>query len=181
MVYIVGIAGVFAGIALHYISRGHRYPGSFRQHLRRTLMDSFRILVLLGSLLGLLGLAVTGFGPACIGHELEGYFLMMHVSAGGFFAFMIGLLALTRAEDNRIGKYRYSEHPLMYWQSGYFWLFLASSLLSLVTIIVSMTKVFGTDGQEFLAGLHPVFALLAFVSGIVYFYLIFLGNRTNKR
>jgi len=203
IVSIIVFLVTFAGIAVRHIA----LPSGPVEHRRRvgilkklvyllTLLFLEQRLSLLGKLKKLLYLlalfcfvvlAVTGFYPALVlGKELSGYLLMVHVTAGGVFAFCLAILALSWAH-----QYRFNENDWPWLQSlirrearkkflpetsdlvrkAAFWLIVLLALPVLLSTALSMFALFGTAGQHFLADTHRYSALAFALAAIVHTYL----------
>ena len=111
----------------------------------------------MGFALSLLYLALSGvIGWMCGG--MTGWWLVLHMVAGGCLAGSAALLAVFRAFDRtkKLGQ-------------GIFWLFwLVCAVGTVFTAVMPMMTVYGGDGQEFLLWSHRLFALaFAAVSGLV--------------
>ena len=122
-------------------------------------------LVVAVGLLSFLTLAVTGFLPYFfLGGIVSGYWLIVHVTAGGFFSACAAGWAALYAERNLFCSGRLTAKLC-------FWVVVALSLLVISSVLLSMFKLFGTDWQKFLLQTHlySTMALSLFV--IAYFYL----------
>ncbi len=111
----------------------------------------------MGFVLSLVYLALSGvIGWMCGG--MTGWWLVLHMVAGGCLAGCAALLAVFRAFDRtkKLGQ-------------GIFWLFwLVCAVGTVFTAVMPMMTVYGGDGQEFLLWGHRLFALaFAVVSGLV--------------
>jgi hypothetical protein len=135
-------------------------------------------------------LAVTGFIPVIFGIHLTGVLLIIHVTVAPFFVlslmFTILLWAHHKQFDIRDFEYVFGNNPTnrlgvqknLLWQKVGFWSFLVFSIPAILSIILGMYPLFGTDGQENLLDVHRYSVLiLMFISG---FYLI-LKIRTARQ
>lgn len=105
-----------------------------------------RNLAYLMMLLGAAGLAATGLGTLFFSKTaITGWVLMMHVGCAPLFAVGLAGVALTWA--GRANGLR-------------FWLVVACGLVVLLTGVLPMTPLCGTDGQRLLASVHLFSALL---------------------
>ncbi len=151
------------------------------------LIGALRKLVFLLALLCFAVLVVTGFVPVIIlNKSITGYWLMVHATAAPVFAACIAILALLWADRNRLDK--------NYWpwlnrilnrqpksttppEKGElkmkicFWLVLVLSLPVILSAVLSMFPLFGTDWQQLLLVLHRYSTLLLSLFSIVYLYL----------
>ena len=145
----------------------------------------------LAFLLGLLSFTVlllTGFVPMLLGGRLEGYWLMLHATFAPVFIACVAAVVVTGAHQYRLLK-KDSEHLVDLCQHRKtntacwltdcsaaakvgFWLLAALSLPVTLTMVLSMTPLFGTDWQEFLFHLHRWFALAFALAALVELYLL---------
>jgi hypothetical protein len=122
-------------------------------------------LVVAVGLLSFLTLAVTGFLPYFFfGGKVSGYWLIVHVTAGGFFSACTAGWAVLYAERNLFG-------------SGWtrakfcFWAVVVLSLLVILSVLLSMFKLFGTDWQKILLQTHLYGTMVLSLFVIAYLYL----------
>jgi hypothetical protein len=129
------------------------------------MISFLKKLVVIFGLLSFLTLAVTGFLPYFFfGGIISGYWLIIHVTAGGVFSACAAGWAVLYAERNLFG-------------SGWtrakvcFWGIVVLSLLVILSVLLSMFKFFGTDWQKFLLQIHlyGTAALSLFVIAYLYF------------
>ena len=117
--------------------------------------------------LSLIALGATAFlGATLRGCGLTGYLILIHVGCGATVAAgLVGLLVL-RAEQYRFGSVsaRFTEV-----QKACFWIVAASVLVLMSSILFSMLRITGTDGQRLVVEVHRYAALAALVASIVYF------------
>jgi len=194
IVSIIGFIITFVGIAFHYAVL--RPPSGdlvrTKQQLRRRgilgILDVLKKLVYLLTLLCFVVLAVNGFYPSLIlGKPISGYWLMLQVTAGGVFACCLAFLAMMWAQHCRFNgsDWQWLQHILR-WQTASkklpperfrpgqkiaFWLIVLLALPVILSIVLSMFGLFGTDAQEFLLHLHRYSALLLVMAGVVFIYL----------
>ena len=122
-------------------------------------------------------LVLTGFYETLTSAGMmHGYPLMLHMAAGGAFAFFLIILILHRAESCWIGLHP-SEcenpprfHPL---QKFCFWVLVFLSLVLILTAVLAMYPLMGTGEQYLLLDLHRYAALGALVVAVIYVYLGF--------
>ena len=55
-----------------------------------------------------------------------------------------------------------------------FWVFLCAGLIAMLTMLVSMLPLFGSDGLEVLADIHRYAGLLAVITLFIHFYCVLL-------
>ena len=159
---------------------------------RYSILDILRKLVYFVALLCFVALAINGFYPSLIlGKPISGYWLMLQVTAGGVFAGCLAVLAVMWAHRCRFDKSDWQQvrrlirrkigessnlgqKPLgsALFAKICFWLIILLALPLILSIVLSMFTLFGTDGQEFLLQLHRYSALLLVLVAIVHTYLI---------
>ncbi|MHC4618784.1 MAG: hypothetical protein ACYTEQ_13655 [Planctomycetota bacterium] len=160
-----------------------------------SLLGKLKKLVYLLAMLCTVVLAVTGFYPVLIlGEHISGYLLMIHVTAGGVFAFCLVILALTWAHS-----FRFNENDWPWLTSLVrrelqtntllpktpdllrkicFWLLIIVALPLMLSVVLSMFPLFGTAGQNLLADTHRYSTLAFAVIAIIHTYLV-IGTRTS--
>jgi len=150
---------------------------------RFSFLDVLRKLVYLLALLCFVVLAINGFYPAVVlGERISGYYLMLQVTAGGVFAACLAVLVLMWAHRCRFDKSDWQQLRRLIWREAgesselgqkiCFWLIIFLALPVILSIVLSMFPLFGTDGQEFLLQLHRYSVLLFALVVIVHTYLI---------
>jgi len=168
----------------------------FEQKL--SLLGILKKLVFLLALLCFVVLAVTGFYPLLILNEhISGYLMMIHATFSPVFAICLAVLAVMWASRCRLDK---SDCPLLQrilrrftglkipceppCRSLFlglkitFWLIVLLALPLILSIILGMFPLFGTEGQEFLLAAHRYTALVFALVAIVHIYLLI---RTQMR
>ena len=194
IVSIIGFIITSVGIAFHYMVL--RSPSGdlvrTKQRLRRQgilgILDILKKLVCLLTLLCFVVLAVTGFYPSLIlGKGLSGYLMMLHVTAAPVFAGCLAFLTLMWAyhccfNENdwqqlqhflrrETASKKLPSERFRLGQKIAFWLIVLLALPVILSIVLSMFGLFGTDAQEFLLHLHRYSALLLVMAGVVFIYL----------
>lgn len=145
-------------------------------------------LVYLLALLCFVVLVISGFYPVLVhGEHLSGYLLMVHATFAPVFAGCLAVLALMWTDRCRFDKSDWpfqqelpqqeptdkqtgTKHQLG--QKICFWLIIILALPVILSIVLGMFPLFGTQGQEFLLDLHRYSALLLAVVAVVHTYLI---------
>ncbi len=153
-----------------------------------SIVGILRKLVFLLALLCFVVLVVTGFYPVLVwGKHLTGWLLMIHATFSPVFAVCLAILAVMWADRCRFNK---TDCPMLQriihgetatqepaagrcraGQKVCFWLIVLLSLPLILSIVLSMFKLFGTDGQKLLLEVHRYSALFTALAGIVYTYL----------
>jgi hypothetical protein len=145
----------------------------------------------LAFLLGLLSfiiLLLTGFLPLLLGGRLEGYWLMLHMTFAPIFIACAAVVVMTGAERYRLLKkdvehwaqLRSQQHVQnACWLTDCtatpkvgFWLLAAISLPLTLTMAVSMTTLFGTEGQQWLFDAHRWCALAFAAAALCELYVL---------
>lgn len=135
-------------------------------------------LALAGTSISFLYLALSGFYASIVVQSpLQRYLLLGHVSAGIVFATSLVALAVLWAESCRFvqparaGSSASSPipaegRPLSAGKKLFFWCFLAAGLTSALTVLLSMTPLFGTSGMDLLADVHRWSALVSVLAAM---------------
>ena len=122
-------------------------------------------------LIAVVALGATGIGTFLIGSPpMTHWMLMLHVSFAPLFAIGLALVSLTWA-----ARCVRSGAELGCAAKGLFWLILIAGLLVMLSGIVPMTPVFGTDGERAMYFLHRYSAIVLAV--LVLLHLITLSRR----
>ncbi|MBN1846848.1 MAG: hypothetical protein JW810_14275 [Sedimentisphaerales bacterium] len=118
-------------------------------------------------------LALTGFAATLgWGGPMSGYLLMLHCTAAPVFCAATAALALIWAERSRLRPEDWKPASCeIGWGNIFFWLMLLATIPLILSMVVSMLPIFGTEGQEFLYHLHRWSALALLLCGG---YMIFL-------
>jgi len=162
---------------------------------RLSLLGKLKKLAYLLALLCFLVLAVTGFYPALVlGRRICGYLLMLHVTFGGVFAVCLVFLALTwayryrfTAEDwpwlrNVIGRQprgKFLPEGCEAARKTAFWLIVLGALPLMLSVVLSMSVLFGTAGQHLCADTHRYSALGFALAAVVHTYLTVRGEASR--
>ena len=144
-----------------------------------TVLQSARITSYQLVLILFLIMAASGFLPIIIaGGHLNGVLLIIHVTVAPIFCVFYALSIILWAHAQRFQSKDWTyllslkgemknkvdtEIKEMFWQKVYFWLFMLASLPAIISIILSMYPLFGTEGQDFLLQLHRYSTLLMFI------------------
>ena len=133
----------------------------------------FRMLVSALTVLCTVLLAVSGFTASVVlARPMTGYLLLSHVAVGGMFAVCLAATALWWAEAHRAETLEEVDTSgrdggrVSVIRKSFFWCFVAFGFGSTVTVLLSMTPVFGLDSLGVLAELHRWCALLMVMAGI---------------
>jgi formate dehydrogenase subunit gamma len=192
IISIIGIGGALAAIPVHYllIARRAPHPGLGMRGVKR--YNLWERLVHLALLMSFLVLAVTGF-VASIGWNgpMKGYMLMLHTTSGAVFAVSVGCMLVTWAADHAFtqadGRWfrgggcctPVKELPAGRFTGGekvYFWLAGLLTLAALVSMLMSMVPVLGTEGQALMYHVHRWSTLVLVVATIWHAYATTLAK-----
>ena len=130
-------------------------------------------------------LAMTGFLPILfLGKHLTGIMLVLHVTIAPLFALSLASLALLWAHrlrfdaadwrfltGNRQPRSRNKDSLVRFALKTGFWLVLVFSLPLMLTVILELFPLFGTEGEEFLIRSHGYSALLLTLVALIDIYL----------
>ena len=152
------------------------------------LVGVLRRLIYLLALLCFVVLLITGFYPVLVyGEHLSGFLLMLHATFAPVFAACLAVLAVFWADNCRfdknywpwlqralgreaVNKAGVKKYELA--QKMCFWLIVILALPVILSIVLGMFPLFGTDYQKFLLNLHRYSTLLLALAAIVHTYLI---------
>lgn len=178
LVFAVLLGGIGLHLLLFPFSASRRW--TFREIIR-TKIHAFTLLLLeqklslwgrfrkLTLLLGLLSFAVlflTGFGPLFFGCRLAGWLLMIHATFAP--VLMVCLVILAFGWAHAMVFRRTTDIVL----NSCFWILLVLSLPLALSMIFSMFRWFGTDGQHFLLVFHRWCALAFGSFAFLFLYLL---------
>jgi len=180
-------------IAVHYIITA-KAKAQHEKKPRPTgfgaFIDFLRKLAYVFAVVSVLILIITGFVPTIImGKTIYGYWLMLHATFGGVFAVCIAGLAVLSSHNNVLNTQDFpslcglfkSQHDAQSQKSCIrsgkglaklcYWILLAVSVVLILSIILSMFPLFGTDGQELLIAIHRYCGLTFATFAIIHTYL----------
>ncbi len=122
-------------------------------------------------------LCVTGFyHPLLFSRGISGYLLMVHATAAPVFAGCVAVLAVVYAAGNCLTRKDESRITV---RKVCFWLVLVLTLPLVLSILLSMFLIFGTQGQGVLMDLHRYSASAIVLVGIVHTCLL-VRSRADK-
>jgi hypothetical protein len=168
------------------LRRRIRIPREGRRGGKAGKLDNVRRIVTIVSSALLLSLAVTGFLPVLfLGSHLSGMLLVIHVTLAPFFGIALSALALLWAHrlrfdeaDWRIlegaGRRKFPGNDALarFALKVGFWSALLLSLPLMLTVILGLFPLYGTDGEALLIRLHGYSALLLMMTALGELYLI---------
>lgn len=159
---------------------------------KSSLLGALKKLVYLLAIVCFLVLAVTGFYPLLVrGEHISGFLMMIHATFAPVFALCLAILAVTWAGSNRfeaadcpwisrllrrVTRLRIpaDERPwpcsrVLY--KAAFWLLMFLALPLILSIVVSMFHLLGTDWQGTTLALHRWTGLAFMIVAIIHTYL----------
>jgi hypothetical protein len=185
----VALIGTIVVIVVHFVLALIRRPSPPPQRPRWNLWEK---LIYLAFLLCVLDLAITAFYSVLKLDAMEGWFLFVHMVGSGGLVALLPLLAITWAEANRFGSGKRGAPVQQSAEAGRgvsdtdsrfpwiskvaFWIILASGLVTVMTMLLSMLPRFGTDGLHALLDIHRYSGLLLVVATMFHLYGVVLGR-----
>ncbi|MDD4869958.1 MAG: hypothetical protein PHR77_05305 [Kiritimatiellae bacterium] len=132
---------------------------------RYPLLEALIAFAMWASLILLIG---TGFlGATLWGHALCGFTTLIHVGCGALFGVSLALLAVFRAEAyNLAGPDTCGRFSTA--QKVCFWVIAICGLGLIFSMLISMFRILGTDGQHLATQVHKLSALIALLATIIY-------------
>ena len=133
-------------------------------------------------------LALTGFITVIIlGKPISTYLLLIHVSLAPFFAICMATAALIWAPKNSFNKKDWEtfcdlrsskkETKIELWQKVCFWLIIILALPIILSILLSMYPLFGSQIQHSLLTTHRYSTLLFVILLTIYVYLSIIKDK----
>ena len=153
-------------------------------------LHSLQSVVYLVTILAFLIMVITGFISLLFtGGALTGILLMIHVSIAPFISITFAMLVVLFAQSNRfndnditISTEDDGKKKIIYKDSAYlkinFWLIGVFSLPAMVSIILSMFPLLGTEGQIYLLEIHRYSVLI--ISILVIFHIGLLSVNSKQ-
>lgn len=138
-------------------------------------------LVYLGALVSVGGLAATSFYPVLQQGVMRHWWLFAHMFGAGVLVAILPLMAINWAGPSCFQAPRAAEQPHdtphFFWATKLmFWLFLVSGFVVVLTMLLSMLPVFGTDGLYLLLDIHRYSGLIAVITLAFHFYFVLLQS-----
>ncbi len=188
---------------------GPRCPGTGAVHVlslllieqRSSLLGALKKLCYLVAVVCFLVLAITGFWPTLVrGEHISGFLMYIHATFAPIFALCLAILAITWAGSNRfvaadcpwlqrllrrVTRLRVptDDRPWRCSLAVYklaFWAILFLSLPLILSIVVSMFHLLGTDWQHLTLALHRWTSLVFAIAVIVHTYLAIRLRMTSQ-
>ena len=133
-------------------------------------------------------MAISAFIPIILfGDSLNGIFLLVHVSAAPLFSLFLAILVILFAHSNRFNNndvdLSNKKKTFIFNQIGYikvtFWLIVLFSIPTMISVILSMFPLFGTEGQLYLLEIHRYSTLIVLILVILHSGLITVNHKLN--
>jgi len=158
---------------------------------RSSLLGALKKLAYLVSLVCFLVLAITGFWPVLVrGEHISGYLMMIHATFAPVFALCLAIVAVTWAGENRLTvadcpwilrllrrttRLRVPANDqagpcFLLVQKATFWLLMVLALPLILSIIVSMFHILGTEWQYLTMAIHRWTGLAFAIVAIIHTY-----------
>jgi len=159
------------------------------------LLQTMRIISYQLTLISFVLLALTAFLPILIfGGHLSSFPLILHVTIAPVFCLTLALSAVFWAHSQRLFssdwpnfKSRFIQQVcslkegIASWQKVYFWLFILISIPAILSIVLGMYPVFGTEGQATLIVIHSYSTLFLFIVATFHtFGLMAVSDKKSK-
>jgi hypothetical protein len=183
----VALIGTVVVIVVHFLLVLITRPSLPRSGARWNLWEK---LLYLGLLVCVVDLAATAFYSVLQFGSMSGWFLFVHMFGAGALVALLPLITITWAESNRFGRgqqptreqprakdrsHELDEAPQFLWLSKLaFWIILASGLVTVMTMLLSMLPLFDTEGLHGLLDIHRYTGLLLVVATMFHFYGVLL-------
>jgi hypothetical protein len=176
---------ILSGIRNAFILRQTGAGGSLPRTLGGVRTSSYLLALLLAAVL-----ATTGFLQVIItGSHLTGTLLLIHIVAAPLFALTLAAASLLWSHDQQV---REQDLPVLHGlvttgtvtgSSGLatlarllYWLVLVLALPLMLSIILSLYPLFGTEGETTLIGLHGYSALALVAVTLLHSYILILQS-----
>jgi len=155
----------------------------------QTNLNLFKRFFYLTTLFLFLLMAVSAFIPVLLGNTLSDIFLLVHVTVAPLFSIFIAILIILFAHSNRLTKddvmENSEEQKIKFNQKGYlkviFWLVALFSVSAMISIVLNMFPIFGTEGQVYLLDVHKYSTLLLLLLVIFHSGLITVNSKQNLK
>jgi hypothetical protein len=149
----------------------------------------FKSFIYISTLILFLIMALSALIPVFIGIHLSDIFLLVHVTVAPLFSVFTAILIVLFAHSNRFNKDDLvkdsDEKKYKISQSGYikvmFWLFALFSASAMISIVLNMFPLFGTEGQDYLLDVHKYSTLFLLLLVIFHSGLIMVNSNQNLK
>jgi ABC-type multidrug transport system fused ATPase/permease subunit len=131
-------------------------------------------------------MAISAFIPVLIGSNLSDIFLLTHVTVAPLFSVLLAISIVLFAHSNKFSKNDFeirdgqeSKLNLKGYLKVIFWLFALFSVSAMLSIVLSMFPILGTEGQVLLLDVHKYSTLLLLLLVIFHAGLITANSKQN--
>jgi hypothetical protein len=163
---ILAFLGLAASVPLQLRARRRAFAGIAGYAPRLSWLER---IAYLATLLGVLILALTALIPNVLaGIHAGSWLLYLHVAAAPIFAIGIVLLAVLWA-DRRQYNPTPGNQEIDCTMKAIFWTMLLAALLTILSVALAMTTLFGSHGQIVLIDIHRYSSLALFVLAVLHF------------
>jgi len=169
----VGLAAAVAGVLVHRLAVRGPSPSAEAPDGRGRLVKLLARLGWLSAAASAAVLAGTGFWEVLVRNEsLRGYLLMVHVSGGGVFAAALAVVVVLEA-----GRHRFEPgdgqrgRRLHGGRKFCFWAVAVLSIPAILSLVLSMLRLFGSTAQQYLLETHRYSTLGLTMAGVWLAYL----------
>jgi hypothetical protein len=167
------LAATLVFCLLHWIVRRGTSGGRALSLKRDGVLGVLSLLAVFGTA-AVLG-ATSLWPRLSVNQAMTSYGLMTHVGAGG--AFIVALTLLTALWGRRHSECACEVGCA---RRAMFWLLGTSGLAAALTMLISMTPLFGTHVQHLLFGWHRIAGVVVLASLLGYVYLALTGRRDPR-
>ncbi|MFA7290088.1 MAG: hypothetical protein WC055_14525 [Melioribacteraceae bacterium] len=125
-------------------------------------------------------LIVTSFIPVVvIGIHMSGLLLLLHVIAALFFCFSFTVLVLLTSHNNRLleSDLINLENKDNFYEKLSYWGIIFFSIPTIVSIILMLYPIFGSQGIEFLNDTHRYSVLMLIVVATIHTFYMIINNK----
>ena len=166
---------------------------NFKNYKYSEKLNFAKKLFYLVTLLLFLIMTISSMIPSVLfGDSLSGIFLLIHVTAAPIFALFLAVSAILYSHSFQFNKNDFSNLPtetstkfsIIFNQNGKskltYWLFVLFSIPLMISTILNMFPLFGTDGQLFLLEIHRYSALILIILVIFHSGLISAMDKSRS-
>lgn len=161
------------------------WPINFEK-LLKNFWKLIGVLISLAILVCFVILFISGFyNPLVKGENISGYIMMIHVPVSGAFSVLFILYLIFTSERMRLNFHmpltsvqqdKQVDNLLQSIMKLSFWVLCILFVPLLLSILLSMFKVFGTEAQHMFMEMHKVTAAIFTVIGIVFLYTALISS-----
>jgi hypothetical protein len=180
-----------SGMKAAFVIRQNKSEGWVPRTLAEARKSSYLLAMILAAVL-----ATTGFLQVIVtGSHLSGTLLLVHIVAAPLFALTLAAVSLLWSHDQQIREQDLpvlrelvrtgtvtGDNGLAALARVLYWVVMVLALPLILSIILSLFPLFGTEGETTLIGLHGYSALVLVVVTLLHGYILILQptNRTHN-